>query len=250
MAELRRPHHRLIAQILRSFNAEFLSQAACYFGGGTHLAMSFGEYRESRDIDLLCSSRDGFRLIRQEVDDRSLGRIMSRSVALARDVRADRDGVRTFFEVDGVRIKLEILMEARIDLAGAIDPRFLVPTLRIEHAIAEKFLANTDRGLDDSTLSRDLIDLAFVANHAEKQALRTGLVLAEQAYGASVTRSLARCLDLFQRDRPRAKRCIDALAIDDTASLRMGMRLLRKLVSPSRPRRAAPRSASRTRART
>ena len=230
MAEFRRPHHRVIERILKSLNSQLLTQAACYFGGGTQLAMSFDEYRESRDIDFLCSSRAGFRLLRQEVDDRSLGRIVSRTLPLARDVRADRDGVRTFFDIDGVRIKFEILLEARIDLAGDIDVRLSVPTLRIEHAIAEKLLANADRGLDDSTLSRDLIDLAFAAIHIEKQALRTGLSFAEAAYGSSVRQTLLRCLDLFRDDRPRARRCIETLAIDDTSSLRKGMRLLRGLV--------------------
>jgi hypothetical protein len=230
MAEFRRPHHRVIAQILKSLNAELLAQADCYFGGGTHLSMSFGEYRESRDLGFLCSSRAGFRLVRQEVDERSLGRLVARTLPLARDVRADRDGVRTFFNVDDVKIKFEILLEARIDLAGDLNPRLAVPALRIEHAIAEKLLANTDRGFNDSTLSRDLIDLAFVALHVDKQALKTGRVLAEQAYGSAVVRGLQGCLDLFQNDRPRAKRCIDALAIDDTTSLRKGIRLLRGLI--------------------
>ena len=88
MAEFRRPHHRVIAQILKSLNAELLAQADCYFGGGTHLSMSFGEYRESRDLGFLCSSRAGFRLVRQEVDERSLGRLVARTLPLARDVRA------------------------------------------------------------------------------------------------------------------------------------------------------------------
>lgn len=46
--EFRKPHHRLVAHTLNAFNAKFLSEASCFFGGGTHLAMTFGEYRESR----------------------------------------------------------------------------------------------------------------------------------------------------------------------------------------------------------
>ena len=137
-------------------------------------------------------------MVRQEVSDYSLGHLMSRTLPLARDVRADRDGVRTFFAVDDIRIKFEILLEARIDLTGELDSDLRVPVLDIEHAIAEKFLANTDRGLDDSTLSRDLIDLAFVATRVGK-------------------------------DRTRAKRCIEALAIADTATLRKEIRILRAM---------------------
>ena len=51
-------------------DAGFLARAECYFGGGTMLAMTLGEYRESRDIDFLCSSREGFRSLRETVTDR------------------------------------------------------------------------------------------------------------------------------------------------------------------------------------
>lgn len=229
MADFRRPHHRAIARILKSLNATFLADAACYFGGGTHLAMSLGEYRESRDIDFLCSSRAGFRRVREEVTERSLGCIVSGALTLARDVRADRDGVRTFVTAGDVTIKFEIVLEGRIDLVGRRDPKFGVTVLQIEYAIAEKFLANTDRGLDDSTLSRDLIDLAFAAAAVDKSTLRGGLVIAEQAYGSSVKRLLAQSLHLFQNNRVRAQRCIDALSVDGTPTLRKGIRTLRTL---------------------
>lgn len=230
MPDFRRPHHRTIARILRALNAELLSQAACFFGGGTQLAMMFGEYRESRDIDFLCSSRAGFRLLREEMSERSIGRVLGRPLSLAREVRADRDGIRTFLAVDDLKIKFEILLEARIDLAGAVDANLPVPVLATEHAIAEKLLANADRGLDDSALSRDLIDLAFVAVHVDKHKLQTGLVIAEQAYGSAVRRLLKLSLDSFQ-NRARANTCIEALAVDDTISLRRGLRLLRGLLN-------------------
>src|SRR3990170_6388137 len=148
--------------------------------------MTLGEYRESRDIDFLCSSRVGFRSLRETVTDRSLGAIFRQSVDLARDVRADRDGIRTFLNVGDVPIKLEIILEARIDLEGAIDKTLGIPTLRRECAIAEKFLANADRGLDESTLSRDLVDLAFIAAHAGRPPLEEGMEIAEQAYGTAI----------------------------------------------------------------
>lgn len=229
MAEFRRPHHRAVADVLRALNAEFLTKAACYFGGGTRLALAFGEYRESRDIDFLCSDRAGYALLRGEVNEGSLGRVLRKKLSFAREVRADRDGIRTFFAVGEMRIKFEILLEARIDLAGEIDARLAVPVLTMAHAIAEKLLANTDRGLDDSALARDLIDLAFVAAHVEKHELQAGLEIAEQAYGVAVRRLLRSTLDRFRTNRVRAKACVDALGIDDTATMRKGMRVLEKL---------------------
>lgn len=224
--ELRRPLHRAVAAALRAMNAEFLEAASCYFGGGTQLAMSLGEYRESRDIDFLCSSRAGFRALREEVTSRSLGAVLRRELDLVREVRTDRDGVRTFLLVDGVRLKFEIVLEGRIDLAGSLDPAFGVPTLAPEHAVAEKLLANADRGLDESTLARDIVDLAFAAVHYGRPVFDAGRQIAEQAYGEAVRRYLRASLDAF-RDRRRAAVCIRSLAIDDTVTLRKGLRALR-----------------------
>jgi Nucleotidyl transferase AbiEii toxin, Type IV TA system len=230
MPEFRRPHHRLVARALKSMDAGFLLRTECWFGGGTMLAMTLGEYRESRDIDFLCSSRSGFRSLRETVTDRSLGDIFPQSFDLARDVRADRDGIRTFLKIENVPVKFEIILEARIDLDGAIDKTLGVPTLRREYAIAEKFLANADRGLDESTLSRDLVDLAFIAAHSGRQPLVEGMEIAEQAYGSTIQRSLRSTLDRFKGNRGRTNADIRSLGVDDAQTLRKGIQLLGKLV--------------------
>lgn len=231
MPKFHRTHHRLIAGVLRSLNPELLTEARCFFGGGTQLAMTYGEYRESRDVDFLCSSRAGFRSLREEVSQVSLGPIVSGTLKLAREVRADRDGIRTFFDVDGTRLKFEIVLEARIDLDGEFSRVFHVPTLNRQCAIAEKFLANADRGTDESIMFRDLVDLAFAAVHAGKPALSSGLALAEQAYGSAVRRSLRSTIDTFRESRARAKASIDSLGIKDTATLRKGVRSLYALTA-------------------
>jgi hypothetical protein len=230
MRDYVRPHHRTVAHLLARLNGTLLARARCFFGGGTQLAMAFGEYRESRDIDFLCSDRTGYAMLRAEVQDRSLGRIAEGPIELAREVRADRDGIRTFLIQGDVRIKFEILLEARLDLDGSFDRALGVPVLETRYAIAEKFLANTDRGLDDSTLARDLIDLAFVAMHTPRAELAGGLAIAEVAYGAAVRSALTATLDLFSRDRRKATHCISTLRISDTAKLRKGLRVLRRLV--------------------
>src|SRR5947207_14736581 len=90
--EFRRPHHRAVARALRAMNADFLSRARCFFGGGTRLVMTLGEYRESRDIDFLCSKRAGVRALGEEVTNRRLGALLRRRLSLIRDVRTGRDG--------------------------------------------------------------------------------------------------------------------------------------------------------------
>jgi hypothetical protein len=225
----RRDGHQIVARVLQALDGVFLAEAHCFFGGGTYLSLHLGEYRVSRDIDFLCSSRAGFRTLRETVTQQSLGAIVRVPVALAREVRADRDGIRTFIEIEDSRVKFEILFEGRIDLVGHVDRALELPVLEPELCVAEKLLANADRGLDESTLSRDLIDLAFAAVHFGKPTLTAGLDLAERAYGVAVRRQLGLALDLFQKNRARAAACIESLAVDDTATLRKGLRVLRQL---------------------
>jgi hypothetical protein len=229
MPEYRKPHHRLVDDVLKRMDANFLVRNECFFGGGTMLAMTLGEYRESRDIDFLCSSRIGFRSLRETVTDRTLGAIFRQSIDLAREVRADRDGIRTFLHVGDALIKFEIILEARIDLAGAINETLGVPTLSREYAIAEKFLANADRGLDESALSRDLVDLAFIAAHAGRSPIEEGMEIAEQAYGTTIRSSLRLSHDGFKANRSRTKAHLRSLGVEDTQTLRKGLQLLGKL---------------------
>lgn len=131
--------------------------------------------------------------------------------------------------IDDQRIKFEIVLEARIDLAGEMDKALGVPVLSLNSAIAEKFLANTDRAVDESVQGRDLIDLAFLAADVGKRGLYSGLEIAEEVYGGAVRRNLAEALRYFQAHKSRADGWIKALQISDTGTLRKGLRVLRSL---------------------
>lgn len=227
MPDFLRPHHRAVASVLEAVNASFLEKAQCYFGGGTCIALMLGEYRESRDIDFLCAGRSGFRRLRETVTEGSLGKILRRPLELAREVRVDRDGIRTFFAIGDLRIKFEIVLEARIDLQCASTHFLGVPVLTLECAIAEKFLANTDRGLDESTKSRDIIDLAFLAARYGAKPLQPGILLAETAYGLAIRRHLDLSLAKFAATPRYMSECARALGIDELVTLRKGIAVLR-----------------------
>ena len=213
-----------------------LKRSGCYFGGGTQVALAFGEFRESRDIDFLCSSRAGFRLLRETVTETSLGALLDKPLPLAREVRTDRDGIRTFIVADEQKIKFEIVLEARIELSGALDRKLGVPALDIDCMVAEKLLANSDRGLDASTNSRDLIDLAFIVAARGAAVLAPGMHMAESAYGTAVRRQLGLVLAKFASEQQYAAQCARSLGIEDTATLKKGLALLKRLVArPTTP---------------
>ncbi len=225
-ATFRRPWHRLVARVLSTLNPALLASTRCYFGGGTRIVMELDEFRESVDIDFLCSDRMGYRRLRNVVTARSLGEIFIGDHELMREVRRDMYGIRTFLRVDGEPVKFEIISEGRLTLHGATTALFPVAALDQASCIAEKLLAHADRGLDDSTHARDLVDLAFMAARWPSTSWRPAMEAAESAYGPVVARELDAGLSRFA-DRTRRRRCREALGVTDPRTLSRGLRILK-----------------------
>lgn len=239
-----RPHHRRIAQLLGALDGDKLRELHCWFGGGTAIALRHGEFRESVDIDLLVSDPDGYRRLRQQlagaVDLSALLRAEAPALALTRDIRADQYGIRTVLLVDGVTIKFEIIREARmvLDTPARGDSVCGIATLGIVDLAASKLLANADRWRDDSTFSRDAIDLAMM--QLPPRRLRLAVDKAKLAYGDAVVDDMQRALEGL-RDRPvHLARCLRAMAMVMTpAALQQRLRALRlrldRAAAPSPP---------------
>ncbi len=209
-----RPHHLRVAYVLGTLDATRLLAHDCLFGGGTAMALRYGEYRESVDIDFLVSSLPGYRALRQLLTGPDGVRPLLRegqSLQQSREVRADQYGIRTLVQVEGVDIKLEIVNEGRIVLQppGPEDRVCGVATLTPLDMAASKLLANADRWRDDSVRSRDLIDLAMMA--PPKPLLVQALDKAHAAYGDAVRRDLLRAVAGL-RERPgRLAECMQAM---------------------------------------
>jgi Nucleotidyl transferase AbiEii toxin, Type IV TA system len=208
-----RLHHQRIAKVLHAFNNDALTQAQCYFAGGTAIALSLAEYRESRDVDFLCASKEGYRFLRNAISQNSLGLLLKAPLKLRREVRADMYGIRTVVEVDGEAIKVEFISEGRIDLTGNFDPFFGVPTLSREDMYAEKLLANADRGLDKAHTSRDIIDLAMMIEQwgaIPDQAWSK----VKLAYGDHVVKAFQKSANLIC-DRDYLKHCLRTMHMEE-----------------------------------
>lgn len=232
MPDFRRERHRSVAKVLQDISPGFMDSAECYFGGGTRIVLELGEYRESADVDFLCASNHGYRKLRSSVTNTSLGGMFVNPPKLLRDVRADMYGIRTYLEVDGAPLKLEVVLEARIALAEMTVEPLSVPCLDHVSCIAEKFLANADRGLDKATRSRDLVDLAFMAASWTRGEFDAGLDLAVAAYGESVQRTLELSLELFA-ERSYRDLCTSELDVSEPRQLTSGLRKLRRYAEPT-----------------
>jgi hypothetical protein len=232
-----RPHHQRIARVLAALNGDVLRQHGCLFGGGTCIALRHGEYRESVDMDFLVSDAAGSRDLRQLITDpggfNTLIRPGMEPLTAWGEVRADQYGLRAKVLVDGQPIKFEIVREARMALQapGKADVVCGIATLTLLDLAASKLLTNSDRHADDGVFSRDVIDLAMMNLRLPK--LQAALVKAELAYGAAVSRDLARAIDRLQERTGWLDRCMQAMAMTlPKAVVWQRVRSLRKLVKP------------------
>lgn len=221
-----RPHHRRIAPVLESLDAEVLAANDCLFGGGTAMALRYGEYRVSVDIDFLISNVDGYRQLRQRLTGPDGIRAITRpghTLTQARAVRADQYGIRTLLKVDGADIKFEIVLEGRIKLEapGPDDRQCGVATLTPLDMAASKLLANSDRWRDDA--GRDLIDLAMMA--PPRPLMKQAMAKAQGAYGDSVAADLAKAVEDLRARPHRLDQCMQAMAMTTVSKAALWARI-------------------------
>lgn len=212
-----RPHHQRIAALLGRLDADVLAAHQCWFGGGTAIALRYGEYRESRDVDFLVSDADSFGRLRALVSGGGMDALLpagAPGLELVRESRIDADGIRTWVRQDGVELKFEIIREARIgfDLPASDDTVCGLRSLTPRDLAASKLLANVDRGLDDSTYQRDLIDLAMM--EASPRLLHGALGKCAPAYGEDTIRRYVAEVATRLRRAGRMKQCLETMAMD------------------------------------
>jgi hypothetical protein len=230
-----RPHHQRIAHALQLLNAQLLLENKCLFGGDTLIALMFGEYRESVDIDFLVSDILCYRRLREIVTGSgSIANIFKEDATQTiqfGDVRTDQYGIRTSILVAGQPIKFEIVLEGRIELElpNPSDVICGVSTLTKLDMATSKLLANSDRWGDDSIFNRDVIDLAMIP--LSLPTLRRAVAKAETAYGESILRDLDLAIERLESRQNWLEHCIDVLSIQATkAVLWTKIRTLKKVL--------------------
>ena len=188
----------------------------CLFSGGTAIALRYGEYRESVDIDFLVSDLASYRHLRNLVREQGLQSLMRSTDAgqlQASNIRCDQYGIRTKVFVKGKPIKFEIVLEGRIALAKPRNKDSIlgVATLTTLDMAASKLLANSDRGLDMGMHCRDVIDLAML--NLSKTEFFEAATKSKAAYGGAILKDLARVIDRLGEENALLERCMKAMDI-------------------------------------
>ncbi|MEE9353951.1 MAG: nucleotidyl transferase AbiEii/AbiGii toxin family protein [Methylococcaceae bacterium] len=218
-------YHQKIITVLESLNADFFHEIGAYFGGGTLLALLYGEYRWSKDIDFICPVGEGYRKLRSNMANQGYDALFKNrsSINLPREFKADQYGIRFAVVLDQMLIKFEIIAEGRISLdKPSLYDWCPVPCLNFADSCSEKLLANADRWADSAIKSRDLIDLATLRQQSDipvKAYDKAGL-----AY--PVVPPLIKSVTHFQTNPNYRKECYDVLQIKSQRKILDGIDLL------------------------
>jgi hypothetical protein len=227
---LERPRHRSVLAVLAAMDGEALARCGFLFGGGTRIVLDLGEYRESDDVDFLCSSSAGYGDMRLAVKSRSYAALFTEEglsrLAFPREPRIDQYGIRFPVMLGDETLKVELVREARIDLDPGVRPSWSpVECLTLVDCYAEKLLANSDRWADRQVLSRDLLDLAALRVHCGPIPPESWRKV-EQAYKSASRADLAKALALFDSDAKYRRRCLEGLAVRAESDVLCGLSML------------------------
>lgn len=224
------PRHRDVLTVLRALDAELLAAAGFLFGGGTRVVLDLAEFRESLDIDFLCSDTAGYGELRWRVRRQGHSALFPAGaeggIGFPRETRVDQYGIRFPVTVGGNVIKIELIREGRVELAPGMRPGWApVDCLAISDCYAVKLLANSDRWADRQALARDLIDLAAL-RQTYGPIPPESWSKAETAYKAAVREDLAKALAQFTANPEFRHRCFEGLRVTEPETVLVGISLL------------------------
>lgn len=212
----KRDHHIKIATLLQAMNSDILDHYNCLFGGGTAIALTQDEFRESLDLDFLISDSKSYQGLREKLKSEGIQSLARSGMILeaVSDIRVDQYGIRAMLKVSNTEVKFEIVYEARIKLEAPPAGRRVcgVSVLTPLDMASTKLLANSDRWSDDSVFSRDLIDLAMI-RPSESQ-LHSAIEKSEMAYGNTIKKDLSKAIRSLAERKGRLEKCMEALKIE------------------------------------
>lgn len=104
--------HNDILQILSAVNHDFFRDCSILFGDGTMLALSYGEYRLSRDIDFLCPYGEPFSTLRCRVFEDGYSAVFNLNlcdqITFPGDIIANSYGIRFAVQTATTTLKVAL----------------------------------------------------------------------------------------------------------------------------------------------
>jgi len=210
-----RTHHQRINHLLSQFNPDFLYQNNILFGGGTRIALELNEFRESVDIDLFCIGTDAYRAARSTITNVSFGELVKEGCEIerfaGREIRADRDAIRTLLVGTDQPIKLEIVNFSNQHLLpGEVNTLFPIACVSRVGCFATKLTANADRYNDHI---KDILDLCMMRREWGNIPEKAWEIACEEYGQRTISSALGRALRKLHQNEKAKVEAVDSLRV-------------------------------------
>lgn len=155
--------HIMIYDILKNINVELLNEYSIYLTGGIAINLLCNKFRDTKDINLLCSNNIQFTRFRNMVQEGGITELFLNSCILLRDEsRIDQHTVRNAIVYNDEIIKFEIAYDPRIKITDKCQYMMDIPALTTRDLITTKLYASFDRTCSRDNLSKDILDLCVM----------------------------------------------------------------------------------------
>ena len=216
--------------VIEQLDRELFKKQQIVLGGGALIALKHQQLRYSSDLDFLTNPQN-FRELKLKLQSGET--IFNRTDNIeVKQPRIDKYAIRyPLFVKQGskeIPLKLEIIADYDLPIGEPEDYNGF-PCLNLIDRITAKLLANTDRWADGSKFSRDLIDLAIIANSQKslpEEALDKSKLIYRNA-GSALQESLIK----FQSYPDHREKCYDNLQITQPKLIVDGIDYLAKKCS-------------------
>jgi len=179
-------HNQIWVLFETALNRPFLEAHQMLFAGGTLASMRYGEYRESLDLDFLCSDKRAFNDFRANF--REAG-----DLKYARDSRITKDRVQSWIDIgEDTPLKADFFYEER--MTPTPDRFNGVLCLDPASMMGCKLMACSDRGVETGSEGKDATDIIAIDLYAPPKTFEEGWKKAKDAYGSWLTGQLGKML--------------------------------------------------------
>ena len=219
---------KYINNILPQLNTDLLIKHTACLGGGSLIGLKYQQLRYSNDIDFLINPKN-YQQIKLAINSGEKVFLTEQNLIVGKP-RIDRYGIRypltAITEDREIDLKLEIVAEYSLMITEP--SRYLnIPCLNYEDRVVSKLIANADRWVDKSKFSRDLIDLAIIAQ-TEKELPPKAIAKANDIY-SDAERCLKSAIEQFQTQTEYRQKCYERLQISQPDLIINGLDLLAKI---------------------
>lgn len=206
--QIKKEYFKKVKRFIKNLQEKIFLENQIYFGGGSAIALKYDEFRFSKDLDFLSSSKNGFYQLKNRIREDGISYLLKNEELIkVIDCKTNNYKITILLEMEETPLKIEILHTLDFKIEGDFNKELNIPQLSINDMFAQKISACIDRGLDKNTYGRDLLDLCVLLDK-NKTINNDVLDNIENIYGKNFYKTLLQVYEMLILDEKYYEECL------------------------------------------